>query len=123
MAGYIAVDLDGTLAHYDGWKDGEIGPPVPQMLARVQAWLESGVEVRIFTARVAVCDTYSEVSGESATESFAAEQRAKIEAWCEEHVGRALPVTAQKDFACIELYDDRAVAVEPNTGRTFRFER
>lgn len=40
-----------------------------------------------------------------------------IQAWCLEHIGTALRVTASKDFAMIQLWDDRAVAVEMNTGR------
>ena len=41
FSGWIGVDLDGTLAHYDGWKGIEhVGPPIPAMLARVKYWLE-----------------------------------------------------------------------------------
>jgi hypothetical protein len=51
--GWIGVDLDGTLAHYDGWVNTfHIGDPVPLMAARVRQWLENGEDVRIFTARV-----------------------------------------------------------------------
>ena len=49
--GWIGVDLDGTLAFYQGWNEGKIGDPVPVMLARVKGWLAEGVEVRIVTAR------------------------------------------------------------------------
>lgn len=53
MNGWIGVDLDGTLAHYEGWKGVEhVGAPVPAMLQRVKDWIAKGVEVRIFTARV-----------------------------------------------------------------------
>ena len=60
---WIGVDLDGTPAHYDGWKAWNIiGPPIPLMMARVPAWLTEGHEVRIFTARVGfddlLCHTY-----------------------------------------------------------------
>ena len=42
MKGWIGVDLDGTLAHYDKWRGVEhIGKPVPVMLERVKKWLES----------------------------------------------------------------------------------
>jgi hypothetical protein len=44
------------------------------------------------------------------------DQRSMIRAWCAIHLGRKLPVTASKDFMMAELWDDRAVAVEPNTG-------
>lgn len=38
-SGWIGVDLDGTLAEYHGWGNGEIGDPVPAMLERVKKWL------------------------------------------------------------------------------------
>ena len=35
-SGTIAVDLDGTLARYDGWKGiDHIGDPIPLMVSRV----------------------------------------------------------------------------------------
>lgn len=106
--GWIGVDLDGTLAVDEGlpWEDMEhtIGPPVPAMLARVKAWLEEGREVRILTARV---------GRPRLTNS---QQRKLIETWCNEHVGRALPVTDCKDYRMAEIWDDRAVQVVKNTG-------
>ena len=50
--GWIGVDLDGTLAESQGWHGPEdICYPIPAMMTRVRAWIEAGVEVRIFTAR------------------------------------------------------------------------
>lgn len=104
--GWIGVDLDGTLARYDGWKGpAHIGEPIPGMLERVKAWRLEGRDVRIFTARV---------GPQPAGEDLLA--RAAIEAWCLHHLGEALPVTATKDFAMLELWDDRAIQVVPNTG-------
>lgn len=41
--GWIGVDLDGTLAYYDGWIGaGHIGEPVPAMLERVKQLAGSG---------------------------------------------------------------------------------
>lgn len=40
-----------------------------------------------------------------------------IEKWCIRQFGRKLPITNVKDYGCIEFWDDRAVQVEPNTGR------
>lgn len=106
--GWIGVDLDATLAYYDGWKGAEhIGDPVPKMLERVKKWLEEGIEVRIFTARV---------SGDGRAGIPTAEVRKAIEDWCEKHVGRKLAVTCTKDFHMRELWDDRCVQVQPNTG-------
>lgn len=37
-AGWYAVDLDGTLAHYDGWRgEDHIGDPIPPMVERIKA--------------------------------------------------------------------------------------
>lgn len=111
MRGWIGVDLDGTLAHYTGWKGPtHIGSPVPLMLERVRAWLKEGKDVRIFTARVSS-------DGTERRDREAAEARVAIEDWCAIHVGRVLPVTNVKDYAMVELFDDRAVTVEQNTGR------
>lgn len=103
--GWIGVDLDGTLAHYAGWRGPlHIGPAVPAMLERVQRWLaESKYDVRIFTARVSDPDEC-----EAVTE--------RIWKWCEENGLPQLPVTCVKDYAMVELWDDRAVQVTPNTG-------
>lgn len=106
MAGWIGVDLDGTLAEYGAWKGPDhIGAPVPAMVERVKKWLSEGREVRIFTARVSPDNT-----GEVAS-------RDVIAAWCWHHLGCALPVTATKDYGMIELWDDRCVQVIPNTGK------
>lgn len=104
MSGWIGVDLDGTLAVYDGFvSPSHIGPPVPEMLERVKGWLEKGYEIRIFTARVSV-------------PSQAKEAQTAIFKWCEEHLGQVLAVTCKKDYQMIELWDDRCVQVVPNLG-------
>lgn len=99
---WIGVDLDGTLAHYEPgcYSDEEIGPPVPAMLARVKRWLKEGCNVKIMTARVSF----------GRTEKY-------VRAWLEQHGLSKCPVTCEKDYDMIELWDDRAVAVERNTGR------
>jgi hypothetical protein len=52
VSAWIGVDLDGTLAMYNGWVDEtHIGEPVPAMALRVRAWLAKGHTVKIFTAR------------------------------------------------------------------------
>ena len=105
MEGWIGVDLDGTLAHYDLWEGlTVIGDPVPLMVDRVKAWIDAGVEIRIFTARVSTPEAREKACP-------------AIEAWCLENIGCVLPITATKDFGMYELWDDRAVQVECNTGR------
>lgn len=100
---WIGVDLDGTLAHYDGWQGVEhIGEPITPMVERVKSWLEQGIRVKIFTARV---------SGSDSLEALI-----PIEQWCRKHLGQVLEVTNVKDFGMIDLWDDRAIQVQKNTG-------
>jgi hypothetical protein len=111
--GWIGVDLDGTLAVYNEWGDGGIGEPVPLMLERVKRWLAEGYEVRIVTARVGRPDP-NRVSN---TPEKIEEMRREVEDWTEKHVGQRLQVTNEKDYDMLELWDDRVVQVEENTGR------
>lgn len=105
--GWIAFDLDGTLASYDHWRGIEhIGQPIKPMIDRAKDFLKQGIEVRIFTARVSV----------SIDDRSIEETRKHIEVWCLENIGRVLPVTCCKDYGMVALYDDRCVQVEPNTG-------
>lgn len=96
----IAVDLDGTLAHYDGWK-GEtvIGKPVKKMLSMVLKWIDGGEDVVIFTARAGT------EKGKKA-----------IEAWLKENGLPELRVTNIKEMDMESFFDDRAVYVKRNTG-------
>lgn len=106
---WIGVDLDGTLAKYSGWRGPDhIGEPIDPMVARVVQWLAEGKDVRIFTARVACGEPERSVV------------IAAIGAWCQEHFGCVLPVTNEKDMHMIQLWDERAVGVETNTGAVLR---
>lgn len=101
--GWIGVDLDGTLAKYDGWKGTtHIGDPVPCMLDRVRNWLLAGKTVKIFTARV---------SGSDRVDAHDAIQR-----WLKKNGLPELEVTCSKDYAMIELWYDRCKQVVPNRG-------
>lgn len=114
MSGWIGVDLDGTLAKYEGWiHETHIGDPVPAMLARVKDWLARGIEVRIVTARVAADDV--PIVGDKARLS-SSDICTAIQDWTEKHLGMRLSVTCKKDFGMVELWDDRCVQVIPNTG-------
>ena len=126
--GWIAVDFDGTLAAYDKWVDCEhCGAPISLMVARVKCWLAEGREVRIFTARVfpvtevidanfPVVDAIKNSPHLTGRDLEAAKAAAAIQRWCRDHIGQVLPITCVKDYAMIELYDDRAVQVLANTG-------
>jgi len=119
--GWIAVDLDGTLAHYDCWRGADhIGAPIHAMIARVKRWIAEGRDVRIFTGRVAP-GAYQAALLEcppSTSDLLEAREAATaIRKWCEEHIGCVLPVTCVKDLNMLEVWDDRAVQVQRNTGQ------
>lgn len=121
---WIGIDLDGTLAVYDGWKGpAHIGTPIPSMVKRVKEMLLAGKKVRIFTARVFPLGFIpaTELTGHMTTifryESAVAWEAAQaIQFWCEKHIGCKLPITCIKDYNMDQLWDDRAVQVECNTG-------
>lgn len=100
---WIGVDLDGTLARSDSAHGDNIGEPIEPMVRRVKEWVVTGINVKIMTARVCCGDPQ--------------DQRSKIEQWCAKHIGTVLPITNEKDYGMIELWDDRAVQVIPNTGQ------
>jgi hypothetical protein len=103
--GWIGVDLDGTLAEYSGWvAPDHIGKPIPKMASRIKEWLAEGKDVRILTARANKKNPDSKIAVPA------------IKVWCKKHLGKALPVTCEKDLAMVELWDDRCVQVIPNTG-------
>lgn len=100
VSGWIGVDLDGTLAEYHCWKGIEhIGKPIDPMMARVRNWLRDGVTVKIVTARATVPECIPH-----------------FHAWLKQHGLPELEVTNAKDFAMIEVWDDRCVEVKMNTG-------
>lgn len=105
--GWIGVDLDGTLAHYDKWRGAtHIGEPIEAMVRRVKTWVDQGEDVRILTARVSDPNAFRQ-----------AKARKAIRDWCNTYLGFTLPITHSKDFSMIECWDDRSVTVERNTGR------
>lgn len=119
-SGTILVDLDGTLAKYDGWQGVDhIGEPIKPMLDRVKEWMKQGITVKIFTARVS-----SEIFIDTDDKAMQVQSiRDPIEKWCEKHLGQKLPITCVKDFAAVEIWDDRARQVETNTGRLIQDEQ
>lgn len=100
-----AVDLDGTLAHYEKGKfDPEvIGLPIPKMLDRVKQWLADGDEVVIFTARASDPDNIP-----------------PIEAWLDEHGLADCKISNEKTPEMEDFWDDKAIAIKPNTGKPIK---
>lgn len=118
LKGWIGVDLDGTLAVYDRWRGPyHIGAPIMPMVERVRGWLAEGREVRVFTARV----TDSPLNADGTPHVIYKVVEA-INRFCLEQFDRCLAVTNVKDWAMLELWDDRAVQVRPNTGVTLADE-
>lgn len=132
MNGWIGVDFDGTLAQYDTWLSAtHCGEPIAPMVERVKRWRAEGREVRIFTARVfpltdvvPPSDWHFFVQPPPPGDPRRAQAFLSVRAihdWCHQHIGERLPITCVKDYGMIELYDDRAVQVRPNTGELVGF--
>jgi hypothetical protein len=103
------VDLDGTLVKYENWIGPDhVGEPIMIMVERIKRWLSKGRKVKIFTARV---HGINRMVGDQVHPTYAV-----IEKFCLEVIGQVLPITCQKDYHMIELWDDRAVQVVPNVG-------
>jgi hypothetical protein len=101
-APWVGFDLDGTLAEMNAWVDiYHIGPVIPRMLSIVKWFLNNGYTIKIFTARV----------------SNGPEAIPPIRDWLEANgLPRDLEITNVKDFDCVEIWDDRVIAIESNTG-------
>lgn len=114
--GWIGVDFDGTLAYYEHWMPwNQFGAPLLPMVVRVKRWLKEGRDVRIVTARVRpeggdfeCLTTHERINN--------AKIKGAIEQWCIKYIGQRLEVTCCKDLNMIELWDDRAIQMIPNTG-------
>lgn len=102
---WVGVDLDGTLSRDDNPGHFEppypLGDPIPQMVAMVKSLIEGGVNVKIFSARA--CDP---------------SRIPLIQAWAEKHGLGRMEVTNSKDFDLIRYFDDRAIQMLPNQGKS-----
>ncbi len=101
---WIGVDLDGTLAYYDDTTGFDrVGKIVKDLAKRIRRWQELGYTVKIFTARASMEETLP-----------------PIRKWLKKHKLGDLEITNKLDRYCVEIWDDRAVQVKPNTGIPFR---
>lgn len=117
--GWIGVDLDGTLFTYTEWvKWNSFGEPIQPMMERVRAWLAAGITVKIFTARVSIFRNSTSRCRVSGEHFNTWKMEVAIQDHLEKHGLPRLEVTCVKDVDMIELWDDRAVQVVPNTGMT-----
>jgi hypothetical protein len=105
MSGWFAFDLDSTIAQYTEYHGPEeIGEPLSpdnpnSAFSTLMRYLAEGKDVRIFTARANDKDAIK-----------------PIQNWCRKYFGKVLPITNEKDHEVIEIWDDRAVQVDPKTG-------
>lgn len=111
---WIGFDLDGTLAyhywpHLGQFDELKIGEPVPPMIDLVKSWLQRGVPVKIFTARVAPND-------DGSPRPNLAQITAAIDAWSLKNIGQTLPITCIKDRLADLIYDDIAIGVVRDKG-------
>ncbi len=102
MKHWLGIDLDGTLAHFDKWEDiYTIGKPLQIMKDLIMSLHNQGIRIKIFTARVGEGDVAIP----------------PIKQWLKKNGLPDLEITNVKDMYCIEIWDDRAVQIEHNTGR------
>lgn len=114
---WMGVDFDGTLHYRERGvnNDYELGEPVPLMVEQVKHWLSLGMKVKIVTARVS--RTPMKGMNWYHRGKYVDTMFDTLNAWCIEHIGQKLPLTSSKDANMYQLWDDRAVAVERNTGK------
>lgn len=104
--GWYGFDLDGTLFRYEG-DHSVIGPPLKKgdAFKVLKKYVAQGKKCKIVTARVA----------EGSSVQIKHEIKA-IQDLTQKYFGKRLEVVSGKDTNMIKLYDDKAVAVQNNTG-------
>jgi len=130
--GWYGFDLDGTLAVYDRWRGiDHIGPPIRRMTKLVEQMHKAGLRVKILTARVSprpepetkpnpyrennwCIESPSDMPWALDPKPWTA--REFIQDWCWRCLGFVPEITHEKDYLMLNLFDDRVVQVEPNTG-------
>lgn len=95
----LLVDLDGTLAMPTRGPGFEIGPPSPAIKRRVLDQIKAGRDVVVFTAR--------------ATDGS---QIPVVKNWLADNGFPDLRITNVKDMTAGEIWDDKAVGIDPATG-------
>jgi hypothetical protein len=103
------TDFHKTLAHYDHEnqhaEDFDNMPPITRMVNRVKAWRAKGEKVTVFSAAA------------NPENDWDGRIKRGIGDWTETHIGERLPVTAIKSSDFTDMWDDKGVAVEANTGK------
>jgi hypothetical protein len=91
---WIGFMLDGGLAYpIESDDPREIGEPIPKAIKLVKKLLHHGVDVRIFTPRVADHENERPI-------------RRAIKTWSKQYIGDVLPITYRHDEKMAKLIDD-----------------
>jgi hypothetical protein len=112
--GVIAVDFDGTLAKlFEPYDPRKAGPPLnpddPKSIFNLtRGFIKNGKKVIILTARM---------NSQVHTPAQLEYTRKLISAWTKKYLGKRLPCTAEKHYMMTMIYDDRAISINPKTGR------
>ena len=110
----VALDVDGVLAQYNGWKGiDHIGDPIPGAISFTKE-LSEFAYILIYTTRC--CETLNDRDGRKASEL-----QQIVKAWLDKHgftyneiyIGQGKPI-----FSCI--IDDRAINCSPQINTTSR---
>jgi adenylylsulfate kinase len=98
----VCVDLDGVLAHYEGWRGAHhIGEPIPEGFVLLKALRAMGFKIIIHTCRM---------NGQWPGVDYQ-ESRRRLEEWLDDHgipYDRVATQMDGKPFADVYV-DDRAV--------------
>lgn len=101
-SGFIGVDFDGTLATtVKDFSEEATGEPIQPMVDKVKKWIKEGKDVRLFTAR---------------------KPHPALRRWMTKNLGVILPIENVKQPTMYAFYDDRAIAVERDTGELYSEE-
>jgi hypothetical protein len=109
----IAVDFDGTLAQlfepYDPRRAGPpLGPDDPKSIFNMTKKLVRKHKVVVLTARM---------NSKEHTPAQLKYTSKLIAGWTKKYLGVSLPCTSEKHHSMQVIYDDRAIAIDPKTGR------
>lgn len=103
---WYGFDLDRTLAEYPPKNGESIGKPISNIVRVLKQYIREGRDCRILTARVGPDKSTFEIN------AF----KYDLDRWLRQHIGTTLLATCEKDHFVMEMWDDKAVQVVPNTG-------
>jgi hypothetical protein len=100
MNGWVGFDFDGALVKFPSGNGKTYGADNEEVVSFLRTLKQSGIEVRIFSAR----------AGNDGS-------RAIVQGWLIEHGLSDVAITDRKDFSMAALLDDLAITIDPATGQ------